>query len=162
MTKEEFIGVVDNYGSHRPALWDALEKTKHLGLPVLELGCGDGSTPMLKKYCKANLLELHSYESDPEWAAKYGAVHVSDWSVLAWRKEYGVALVDHKPGEHRRVAIQLLINTYIIVIHDSEPIGWNASDYQVRTLFKGFKYVRDYQPKSGPPHPWTTLLSNKI
>jgi hypothetical protein len=163
MTKSEFLKNVDNWCNHRFFLWKALETTKHLKLPVLELGCGHGSTPYLQQYCKDNDLYLVSYDYNKFWANKFGAETVNEWSDLPesfWTREYAVALVDESPGEHRKVSIQLLINTKIIVVHDTEPIGWNASDYQVRPLFKNFKYHVDYQMTK--PDAWASALSNEI
>ena len=160
MTKEEFIGKPSNWGSHRHLLWMALEATKHFGLPVLELGCGDNSTPFLRRYCEDNNLELLSYDYDRDWAKKFNAFHVKHWDLqVDWGRQYGVVLIDESPGEHRKQSL-MEANSQITIIHDSEPIGWNASDYQVRELFKWFKFTKDYQaPK---PDAWTTALSNTI
>lgn len=163
MTKEEFLKDIDGWCNHRHLLWPALEATKHTGLPVLELGAGLGSTPYLRKYCEANGIEFFSYDYNKEWAFNMGARHVSDWSELDpfWGNHYAVALVDESPGEHRKESIRLLTNTKVIIVHDSEPIGWNASDYQVRPLFNKFKYVKDLESeqKGGA---WASWLSNEF
>ena len=159
MTKQEFTANIDDWSNHRLLLWEALEATKHLKLPVLELGCGDGSTPYLQQYCKDNNLELFSYDSNYDWARKFGAVYMKDWNLLAWRKRYSVALVDEAPGEHRRVSlVNLAQTTEIVVIHDSEPEGWNASDYQVRPFFSLYKNMIDLQGSQGQA--WASALSN--
>jgi hypothetical protein len=161
MKKEEFVKDVGNWDNHRLLLWPALEATKKLLLPVLELGCGEGSTPFLKKYCHDEGLELFSYDYNEKWAALYGATH-TDWSMFGaiCAVKYGVCLIDESPGEHRKESLQK-VNAEIIVIHDSEPKGWNSSDYQVRPLFKNFKYVRDLESvvRGGA---WATMLSNTI
>jgi len=162
MIKEDFLKNIGNWSNHRHLLYPALEATKHLKLPVLELGCGDGSTPYLRAYCKYNDLELFSYDYDKKWADKFGAMHVTSWeSQVAWRKEYGVVLIDESPGEHRKVSLNKLLHAKIIVIHDSEPVGWNASNYEVRPLFRKFKYMKDLQSeeKGGA---WCSVLSNFI
>lgn len=164
MTKTDFIKDVANWSNHRYFLWEALEATKHLKLPVLELGCGDGSTPYLQQYCKENDLYLVSCDFNKNWAAKFEAAHIERWEDLPdtfWSREYSVALVDESPGEHRKESIQLLTNTKIMVVHDSEPVGWNASDYQVRPLFSKFKYMKDLESieRGGA---WATALSNEI
>ncbi len=161
MTKEEFLKDIDNWSNHRYLLWAALEKTKHLRLPILELGCGTGSTPYLQQYCKDNNLKLHSFDFDKEWADKFGAHHVTDWNDLTWNHDFGVVLVDHSPGEHRKEALKKLTHSQIIIVHDSEPKGWNASDYQVREQFGLFKYVFDIQSDE-PGGAWATALSNTI
>ena len=160
MKKEDFVVGIDNWSNHRLLLWPALEATKALGLPVLELGTGDGSTPFLQQYCKDEGLELFSYDFNYKWAQKFGAVHVSDWETLPWRKEYGVVLCDESPGEQRRTSISKLHHAKIIIVHDSEPAGWTAADYKVREEFDAYKYRVDLQAPKGQA--WATALSNFI
>jgi hypothetical protein len=160
MIKEEFLEGVTNWNNHKMLLWPALEATKHLGLPVMELGCGDGSTLSLKKYCEDAGIEFLSYDFKKEWADKFGSIHDPDWSRVNWDMQYSVVLVDESPGEHRKVSIEKLKNAKILIVHDSEPAGWNASDYQVRRLFHKFKYVKDFE--SPKPGAWASALSNTI
>lgn len=159
MTQEEFTKGVGNWDNHRLLLWPALEMTKELGLPVLELGCGDGSSPFLQQYCKDNNLELFSYDYDYNWARKYGATHVTNWETIPWMKEYGVALVDHSPGHHRKEALKKLHHVKIVVLHDSEVPGWNASDYQVRGEIEKYVMYRDLKSEE-PQGAWATAMSN--
>lgn len=159
MTKEKFIENLDAWSSHRPLLWQALEATKG---GVLELGAGNGSTPYLREYCKDADRHFRSYDSDLVWAKKMG-VYYNDgyWDHLnCWNIHWGVVLLDCAPGEYRKIALGK-ISADIIVIHDSEPPGWNASDYKVRPLFSKFKYVKDDVPKEKGA-PWTTALSHTI
>lgn len=160
MKKSEFLKDVDNFSNHRFLLWEALEATKELGLPILELGAGFGSTPFLQQYAKDNSIELLSYDYDKEWAVKVGAKHVTSWNEVDWTKDYGVVLCDESPGEHRRESIQKLFGkAVIIVVHDSEIEGWNTSDYKVRPLFKNFKYMFDLK-SDYHGGAWATALSN--
>jgi len=161
MRKEEFLKDIDNWSNHRYLLWPALEATKHIGLPVLELGCGNGSTPYLQKYCSDNELRLGSFDFDKEWADKFDANYISNWDDIIFDSHYSVVLVDHSPGEHRKEALKKLTHSKIIIIHDSEPAGWNASDYQVREQFGLFKYVFDLKSEE-PEGAWATALSNTI
>lgn len=166
MTKEEFLKGVDNWSNHRHLLWPALEATNdpQINEPVLELGCGKGSTPFLRKYCEDNRRQFVSFDSNPQYAEEFGARYLPTWEVLDWfyRKRYSVVLIDHAPGEHRKEALEIFarypIHFDIIIIHDSEPPGWNSSDYQVRPLFSKFRYVKDLQGEPGGA--WATALSN--
>lgn len=160
MTKSEFIKGVSNRSNHRLLLWPALEATKHLNLPILELGCGDGSTPYIRQYCKDNGFQFYSYDSSEQWAYKFDSIYIMDWDMFPWSKEFSVALVDEAPGEHRKESI-VKLNSRIIVVHDSEIEGWNASDYKVRPLFDKFKYVKDLKSnmKGGA---WASALSNEF
>ena len=58
-------------GSHLPILLRAMKATTG---PVLELGAGIYSTPILHALCQIEGRKLVTYESDPEffeWAAHY-------------------------------------------------------------------------------------------
>lgn len=155
MEKQQFIRFTDNWGSHQPLLWHALETAKHLGLPVLELGCGDNSTPMLKQYCKDNKLKLFSYDSKKEWADKYGSIYVEDWDKKSfWSMDFGVALVDHAPGEHRKVALSRLHHVRIVVAHDTEPSADHG--YKMRDELKKYKHMVDYKTDGA----WASAVSN--
>lgn len=158
MTKEQFLTNIDNWSTHRRLLWPALEVIKYTGLPVIELGSGDGSTPFLRQYCEEHKIEFFSYDSNEEWAKKTGSTYVANWDIIPWRKQFGVALIDEAPGEHRKDSLRK-IQADIIVIHDSEPKGWNGSDYQVRQFFPLWTYMKDLQSEV-PQGAWATILSN--
>ena len=153
MTKEKFIENLDAWSSHRPFLWQALEATKESIYPILEMGCGFGSTPYLREYALYSLRKLRSIDNNKEWADRFNAEHTKNWDYMQWfyKQMYSTVLIDHAPGEHRKVALDLFarhqIHSEIIVIHDSEEKGWNASDYQVRPIFKRIRYVKDDVPK---------------
>lgn len=156
MTKEKFTYYESNWGSHRPLLWAALEATKHFQLPVLELGCGDNSTPFLKEYCKDNNLELISYDYNQEWAQRFGAVHVTNWDNIPWRKEYGVVLVDESPGEHRKISLSRLHHCKVVVTHDTEPAADHG--YRMRDELKRYKFMIDYSTDGA----WASAVSDYI
>ncbi len=156
MTKEEFLARVGNWENHRNLLWPALEATKELKLPVLELGCGMGSTEWLRQYCKDEGLEFFSYDSSEEYAKQFNSVHVADWATIPWRKEWGVVLVDEAPGEHRKISLDLLHHAKIVVAHDTEP----AADYgyQMRDKLKLYKFMIDFETSGA----WASAVSDFI
>lgn len=156
MTKEFFTRYESDWHSHRPLLWEALEATKHLKLPVLELGCGEGSTPLLKAYCKENDLQLFSYDFNAEYAKMYGAIHVVNWDNIPWRKEFGVALVDESPGEHRKISLSRLHHVQVVVAHDTEPKADHG--YKMRAELKKYRFMIDYET----PGAWASAVSNTI
>lgn len=165
MTKEQFLDGVENWSNHRILLWEALERTKDSPHPVMEMGAGKGSTQFLRQYCKDNNRQFVSFESDKDYARDYGSIWIPDWDVMQWfyKKQYSVVLVDEAPGDHRKETLELFarhpIHFDIIVIHDSEPAGWNASNYQVRPLFDRFRCVYDLK-SDVPEGAWATWLSN--
>lgn len=160
MTEKEFLRGVANWDNYKPLLWMALQVTNK---DILELGCGNFSTPLLQKFAHETGRVLRSYDFNEEWAGKFpGAIHVPDWTDFDFSKLISVALVDESPGEHRKISIRKLKdNCEIIVVHDSEPKGWNASDYRVRPLFGDFKYAVDIKSLD-PQGAWATALSDTI
>jgi hypothetical protein len=82
---------VKNWDNHRPFLFWALEKTKESKKPIVEFGCGYGSTPYLQEYAELNSRKLISYDFDLEWANKYNAIYVNDWDLIE-HTDYSVAL----------------------------------------------------------------------
>lgn len=156
MTKEQFLARVGNWENHRYLLWEALEVTKHLKLPVLELGCGMGSTEWLRQYCKDEGLEFLTYDSDAEYAWQFHSTHVKNWDSIPWRKEYGVVLVDEAPGEHRKISLSRLHHVKIVVAHDTEPAAEHG--YQMRPEILKYRYSIDWQSEGA----WATAMSQFI
>lgn len=158
MTREEFLKDINNWSNYKYLLWPAIQAVKGSKLPLLELGAGHGSTPLLRQFCEENGMEFRSYDNNKEWAEIMGVGYVKDWDAhRLWNEDYCLCFIDMAPGEYRKRAL-MKVNAEIIVIHDSEPKGWTKSDYQVRGKFKQFRYVRDYKTKGA----WTTALSHTI
>lgn len=164
MTKEDFLKDVANWDNHRHLLWPALEATK--GDDVIEMGMGDGSTPQLHQYCETNGRNLFSYENNLEWAMNYQHLitgkhkifHVNDWDQVHRSHPIpGVVLIDHAPGERRKIDIVAFSHSAkIIVCHDTEPAADHG--YQMRSELLKFKYIKEYQS----PGAWSTVVSNFI
>lgn len=146
---------VDDYSSHKPALYLALINSEGL---VHELGSGLGSTPFLRKYCEDAGREFNSFDTNKEWAEKTGATPVEDWSGNAWRKGCGLCFVDMAPGEFRREALGIMKRrASIIVIHDTEDYAQRV--YEIVDALKSFRYRLDLHI---PAHPSTTILSDYV
>lgn len=163
MTREQFVGKIENWHSYRPLLWEALEATEG---HVVEFGIGPGSTGPLHEYCLARGRMLFSYENNKEWFDQYAYMHcghhymnfVQDWdnAVRKHREPVGVAFIDHAPGERRKYDIALFCNTaQIVVVHDSEP---EATGYGIDLIAPLFKYRKDFT--DFPAH--ATAFSNFI
>ena len=158
MEKEKFIGDVNDWTTHREALWFALESTNESELPILELGCTDGSTPLLFEYASDNDRTLVSYDNNQETASNYNANYIADWSTINF-EDYSVVLVDHAPSEQRIIDIAKLADKAdYIVIHDSEPTEPASSIYQLDSIWNLFTYRKDYSEHNT----WTTIVSNKF
>lgn len=158
MTKEEFIPEgTSGWNNAIFLLWPALEMTKHLGLPILELGVGHGITPTLQKYCKDNGLELCSFDNTKEWADKFGATYVPDWDMAElYRREYAVAFADEAPGENRKLSLKKLHHVKIVIAHDTEPAADHG--YQMRAELAKYRYQIDYKSEGA----WSTAVSNFV
>ncbi len=162
-------------GSHITPLLMAIAHTEG---PILELGCGDFSTPQIHAICSKSKRLILSTDTSKEWLEKfnylksewhlfeYVPVYENDWDKNAkpnmWDKvgnniHWSIVLVDHRPGERRIVDIdRLRSHTDIFVVHDTEPYG--AADYKFEPIFKTFKYRINYTYF----HPHTTILSDTI
>lgn len=150
------------YGSHLPVLLRLLEKTSG---PVLEMGMGLWSTPMLHLMCEKDNRPLVSYDSDKKWAKdnlkwsndyhRVGLIEES-WDEIPFENEHwSVVLIDQRPGIRRHIdALRLKDKADFIVIHDSEPEG--DKFYRYSKIYKYFKYVYHYTKV----RPHTTVLSN--
>ena len=148
---------MDAYSTHIHPLINCVINT--IG-PVIEMGTGDFSTPLLHYICKAQDRILYSYDSDEQWISKFYYMrskkhilqHVTDWDILPYFDLCGVLFVDHAPGKRRVTDIIRAkdIATYVVV-HDSEEKG-----YKYEPAFSLYKYRYDYKIY----HPETTILSD--
>lgn len=140
--------------SHYPVLAAALARTTG---PVLEMGMGDYSTPMLHMLCKDRLLV--SVENDPVWAAEFeeyrspnhqihmvkGAPARKAWEAcdIIEQHQWSVALIDHWSDYRYDIALRLKGRCKFIVCHDVEemwaPPGY-AAGYHWSEMMGKFKY----------------------
>jgi len=151
---KDLFTFTDNWNSYRPLLFEALELTKEG--KVFEFGVGDGSTPLLKQYCKENNRAYKGFDYNSDWSIKYDAQLITDWDSIELEL-ISVLFVDHSPGE-RRVddIIKWRNHAKIIVAHDTEPAA--DGGYQMSKAWVLFKYVRHYETNGA----WATIASNYI
>ena len=133
--------------THQPYLLEVLKNTTG---DILECGCGEGSTHMIRKYIKGTTRKLVSIESNLEWLNKYR--HLQDDSHLLY----------HVPANNEDsiatgqmwtsfVASRLSDRQFDVVFIDSSP--WLSRKY----LFDYFKPIAkvivihdfDYFPNNG-------------
>jgi hypothetical protein len=146
-----------SWGTHIPVLIKCLEKTKG---PVLELGLGISSTPLLHALCEDQDRYLMSLDNDPTFIKMFDKYNtdrhpilmIDNWTIAsgAW----DVVLVDSKPESSRSELIKLHANSEYIIIHDSEPE--HNELYHYDEIYPRFKYRYDYTKTK--VH--TTVLSN--
>ena len=151
----------NDWDSHRPMLWLAVQKTEGL---IVEAGMGDGSTELLHNYSIGRTVA--HLDNNKEWISKLSkqngylnCTYVKDWledNLLP--EEIGLLFVDLAPGEVRKEFIAKWADkSKVIVAHDTEP-GANYV-YGMAEVLSTFKYRVDYCPEGKP---WTTAVSNFV
>ena len=160
-------GILTNpYNTHQSILRKAITLTQG---PVVEFGCGSGSTPMLHKLCEQR--KLLSLESDPKYHIQFinlaSVTHrfelVADWPIITARvaqSEWDVAFIDNAPWEMRVIAVKALKDkARFVVLHDCDYFT-KAGLLNFEKLFKYHKVYLPEKPwpsRTGPP---TLLASN--
>lgn len=162
-----------SYGTHIHPLTVAVLSTKG---PVLEMGCGDASTPILHALCAKDKRLLLSVDTDKKWIGlftdlkrswhhfQYIPCFDNDWDKnpkpQLWNyvgkdmEKWSVVFIDHRPGERRVQDIKRFKNqAEIIVVHDTEQ-----PTYNYEPVLSSFKYRYDYERYKAR----TTLVSNFI
>ena len=124
------------YFTHQPALLKALEISTG---PVLELGCGDGSTELLHRYCKKHNRELISVESDYAWMSPYIAKfhsphhkfrYTNDWAAISDEmagRQWGLVFIDQNSWNERTYSFKRLRDSAdYLVLHDCDYFPTNG------------------------------------
>lgn len=139
---------------------------EHVDKPVLELGMGWNSTPLLHWLCREKDIELTSIESDKEWMEKFrdfetykhAIIHHDFNEPLDLGYNFGLVLVDHRPARKRRSSAKFYADRAdLVLLHDSELADNPA--YKYSPIYDNFKYKYEYK---GVGKPYTMILSNTI
>jgi hypothetical protein len=144
----------DPYSTHLEALAKAVATTTG---PVLELGCGHYSTPLLRAFTKAAGRPFTIAAAPSEWSARYKSeaddfVEVRDWSKFEIRHDVGLCLLDNELLTRDRFAMLagLLPWCRAIVVHDADRM----------TRLDGFRDLLRVVPHEWFKRfdPWTLVL----
>lgn len=151
----------EGWSSHMVMLVKMLQNSKG---PVLELGMGLFSTPLLHWMCHDMDRELVSYESEEQYfkmdldykRGLHDVKFVDDWAKADIdNKHWGMVLVDHAPARRRKFEIDRLKRIAdFVIVHDTQPE--DNRFYHYEHVFAKYKYRFDYTKAS----PNTTVLSN--
>ncbi len=147
------------YSTHNPFLIEYVQKTTG---PVLELGSGVFSTPLLHWLCRNR--DLYTYENNPEYyhfarkfRSKFHRIRPIDkWEDLKPDKHYSIVFIDFSAkGSIKRgeMAIRFKDHADFIILHDTEPP--REKEYGYDKVWKHFRYRRDWKECST----WTSVLS---
>ena len=127
-----------HYGSHSIVLLAALLVTK-TG-PILELGMGSSSTPLLHRLSLEQNRLLLSADSDQRWINHFSSLaknsslhrlkHVTitselgiEWATsgIAYSANWTVVFIDHRPGGRRKFDLMLYASlSDLVIVHDTE------------------------------------------
>lgn len=147
-------------GTHIPVLLTAVLRTQG---QILEMGCGDFSTPLLHAICIKSHRTLVTAENDLLWMNLFADlktpwhtfIYATDWTSIGKDTHWGLVFIDHAPAEQRIVDIaRLRNNTDVFVMHDTETEG----SYNWSKILPTFKYQFTY--KRYPT--WTSVVSDTI
>lgn len=155
------IGICDGWASHIPMLMAAFEATHG---PVLELGAGHYSTPLLHSLCHATHRPLLTLESDGIWLAKFASLEsdyhelrqVDDWNAcqaVLCEQDWSLLFVDFSPSEQRADVLRMVLGSLVVVVHDAE-----RKDGGLRDALGKFRHVAFDKPRARQP--WTAAASH--
>lgn len=158
------------FGSHSVPMMVAFEHTTG---PVLELGSGYFSTPMLHHVCKRANRPLLTLESDAKWLETFKhfssdhhrLVHFAhakdrsyDINQLVDFDRIGLCFVDHSPCQRRIDDIKALRSKVdVFVVHDTEKAFYADWLYHYWPDLNDFKYTYTFKAR-----PATTIVSDTI
>lgn len=129
--------------------------------PVLEIGAGLYSTPLMHWLCKMLGRKLVTYENNPSFygfAKKFISKghrvrFIKNWDEMDFKTHWGVVLIDHDPDTRRVIdLINFKDKADYIVIHDTDM----EDKYNWGKAWPYFKYRFDWKEC----RPWTTVVSN--
>lgn len=144
-----------DYGTHMAPLFTAVMRTDG---PILEMGAGDYSTPLLHALCSEKKRFLLTVETDQKWidnfidlknfwhdfiyVSPYGEdSNLPTWDSVGNDQRWSIVLIDHRPGERRvRDIERLRNNTDIFVVHDTQQPSYNYEP-----LLSTFRYKYVYE-----------------
>jgi hypothetical protein len=143
--------------SHVPLLAQVIAHTQG---PILELGCGHGSTPLIHALCEPTCRHVVSADDDPEWLGQFECYRQSwhdltlipskhHWKLLSWGSGWSVVFVDHGNAEQRNDSITQFSRGEAdwVVVHDATlPYGEPYHYERSFSLFAHRYIYTDYWP----------------
>ena len=147
--------VTNPSGTHLPYVAKLLQR---IDGPILEMGSGFFSTPLLYWHTVKNGQAFRSYESKKSWAETMGSPvrYIQDWALADINEmRWNLVFIDHGQALLRKDhAIAVKDNADYVVLHDTED-KFEAT-YRYSEVWPHFKYRIDFTDIL--PH--TTILSN--
>lgn len=135
-------------------------------LPLLELGCGEYSTPVLAALARQYKSRLDVVSTDAQWLERFAFLdspalvrtHITSWSEFTAGKSYSLVLLDNEQRVRDRVTLaeELASSTRVLVLHDAcrvtrPNITWDS-------LSDRYRYIHIRRRL----RPTTAVLSNYV
>lgn len=126
--------MADPFSTHQQLLVRYLLRSSG---PILELGCGGYSTKIIHEFAREQGRHATTVDTDQEWIDQFMDLQspfhqiqfVQNWDEWVPDGTYGLAFIDHSPGERREVDIRRLIgHVEYFVMHDSEDPAYGYSN----------------------------------
>jgi len=145
------------YTTHIPVLIKAIQTSDG---PVMELGSGLFSTPLMHWLCAEKRRKLVTYESVPEYyefAKQFRSRNhhirlIDSWDKIDTQTHWSVVLIDHIKERRAIDAIRLKDTVDYIILHDSG----GEKVYGYDKVYPHFKHIYHWKFCT----PWTTVVSN--
>lgn len=146
---------MDGYATHLAALVGALTYLRP-GEGVLELGCGDYSTPLLAEFCNRTGRAFRVMASDEQWAEQFdniAFVKRVDWQTVDFGGPWGLVLLDNEENTGKRLGhLPVLAKcARMVVLHDADAAMNRPHWGQSIKPFARVEVFNRYKP-------WTALL----
>ena len=157
--KIDFIFRINPYATHQPILYEIARNTSG---PIIEFGCGYGSTDLLHSICKESGRLLITLEDDLTWLDKFRTKYLGDGYAKdnsGWHKFYFVpGKQSGKQSENCEHWIKFLKESewlqkldFDVCLVDQSP--WLARSETIKYLKEKSKYILlhdcDYFPEHG-------------
>lgn len=148
---------MDPYSTHLAALVDTAMNSKG---PILELGCGHYSTPVLASIAAAQERRFLVQASNEEWASQFKDevdLELVDWSVWAPPEgRWGMVFLDSEEAVRDRIKrLPVLAKiSDVVVMHDANVAIKNP---EWKSLITDYARVEIYHRHV----PWTVVMTPK-
>ena len=142
---------MDPYATHIAPLVGAALKARG---PILELGCGDYSTPVLAQIAAHLGVPFMVMSSDPVWSAKFKAVCtvqiVADWTSVEFPAA-DVVMLDNEQKTRDRIRLlpALARSSRVVVVHDLEQCEAHDHWKEMSAPFKSIEHHVVHSPGTG-------------
>lgn len=148
----------DPYATHQRLLTKYLMRTTG---PIVELGCGDYSTPIIHEIAAVQGRTVRTLESDAGWLNKFSGYKtdwhtlelVTSWDAVRYEDRIGLSFIDQTPGHTRPTEfLKLREVADVLILHDTESTGYNW-----RSVYSEFDHIETNTTQ----RPATTVLRGR-